>query len=170
MFLVPNFRAESSDGAGIDTANANFVFTDVYSLDGISEIENIVIIEFGDYEIDGGDRVEADLLLSVVNNTSLLIPEFGSSSDSFDALGDSGGLQTWQLQTNFNAADEFALSAQSVQLSIQNTLLAETTNEGENAWIQKKITITGVVPIPAAAWLFLSGLGAMFGFTRLRRS
>ncbi len=169
VLLPPDFRAESSDGEGIVTANANFTFTNVYSLDGVSEIENIVISEFGDYEIDGGDRVEGDLLLTVVNNNGLF-PQFGSSSDSFDALGDSGGLQTWTMQANFNAADEFDLAANSVLMTVQNGLLAETNNEGEYAWIQKVISITGVVPIPAAAWLFISGLGAMFGFSRARRS
>lgn len=173
VFLPPDFRAESSDGAGIQTSTANFVFSNVYSADGVSEIQNIVIVEFGDYEITNGDRVAADLLLSVVNLTPSpsfpFFPEFGSSQASFDAFGDSIGLQTWQMSTNFNAAEQFNASAHSLSMTIQNTLTAETTDLGENAWIQKKITVTGVVPLPAAVWLFASGLG-LLGWIRARRS
>ena len=169
VFLPPSFRAQSTDGAGIDTATANFIFTDVYSVDGVSEVQNIVVVEFGDYQITNGDRVEADLLLSVVNNTPLgFVPEFGSNQASFDANGDSSGLQTWQMQTNFNATEEFVASSQSISMTIQNTLAAETTAAGQDAWIQKKISVVGVVPIPAAVWLFASGLGLLAGMRRIR--
>jgi len=55
-------------------------------------------------------------------------------------------------------------------LSLQNTLTAEADEAGENAWIQKKatITITALVPIPAAVWLFGSGLIGLVAWGRRR--
>ncbi|NIQ96189.1 MAG: hypothetical protein GWN87_19790, partial [Desulfuromonadales bacterium] len=93
-FLPPSFRAESIDGAGTDLVTANFIFDRVYSIGG-ADIGTIDILEFGDYEITSGDSVEADLLLTASNNNNVL--EFTSDSAAFDAAGDSGGLQTWEM-------------------------------------------------------------------------
>lgn len=176
VFLPPSFRAESSDGDGIDTATANFVFDEVYARNGVTELSGLTVIEFGDYEITNGDRVNADLLLTVVNGEpgpppfpgGPAIPEFGDDQQSFDAYGDSGGLQTWQLTGFFDPAAEFEANATSISMTIQNTLTAETTDTGEDAWIQKKITLTAAVPIPAAVWLFASALGLLAGARRIR--
>ena len=44
-----------------------------------------------------------------------------------------------------------------------------TDENGESAWIQKKITVVvSEVPVPAAVWLFGSGLG-LLGFMRRRK-
>ena len=52
--------------------------------------------------------------------------------------------------------------ATDVMVTITDILEAETDAAGEQAWIQKKITLaaTTVVPVPAAIWLFISALGA----------
>jgi len=183
VFLPPDFRAQSTDGVGvnsgtnIDTATANFIIDEVYSKNGVTEVTGLTIVEFGDYEITNGDSVSADLLLSVVNMQpgpplfpgAPALPEFGSDQQSFDAVGDSSGLQTWQLTGYFDPAAEFVAEATSVSMTIQNTLTATTNAFGENAWIQKKITLTAAVPIPAAVWLFASGLGLLAGVRRARR-
>jgi hypothetical protein len=55
-------------------------------------------------------------------------------------------------------------------LNIQNALTAYTDANGEQAWVQKKITLSiSEVPVPAAVWLFGSGLG-LLGWMRRRRS
>ena len=160
IFLAPNFRAQSTDGAsgGFDQAQASFVIDSVYALNGMA-LQYVGITEFGDYEIDVGDGVSAALDLDLVDNTSL---ESGMVSDLFTATGDSGGLQTWQIGAYYHPAMYFG-PGMDVGLTITDTLTAETSEVGEDAWIQKKITlgVTTVVPLPAAAWLFLSGLGAL---------
>jgi hypothetical protein len=173
VFLPPSFRAESLNGAGTDVVSANFIFDNIYSKNGVSDITNLTVYESGDYDIINGDEVGADVLLTVVNlepNPGFPpIPETGTSLTSFDAFGDSGGQQEWELLNSYNLADDFSLSTKSLQLSLQNTLTATALDSGDSAWIQKKLTFTAAVPVPAAVWLFGSGLG-LLGWMRRRRS
>ncbi|MGI9290510.1 MAG: VPLPA-CTERM sorting domain-containing protein [Gammaproteobacteria bacterium] len=168
-FLPPNFRAQSDDGAGFDTATANFIFDDVYSISG-ADIGFVTVVEAGDYEITNGDFVSADLFVQIASNTNGL--DFTTMTDSFDASGDSGGLQRWQMDASIlplvDPGDLFGTpwtESSSFSLNIQNTLQAFTDANGESAWIQKKITLAvSEVPVPAAVWLFgsaLMGLGWM---------
>jgi hypothetical protein len=173
VFLPPNFRAESLNGAGVDIATANFIFDNVYSKNGVTDITNLTVYESGDYDIINGSEVGVDILLTVVNlepNPGFPpIPETGTSLTSFTATGDSGGQQEWELLNSYNLADDFSLSTKSLQLSLQNTLTATALDSGDSAWIQKKLTFTAAVPVPAAVWLFGSGLG-LLGWMRRRRA
>jgi hypothetical protein len=165
-FLPPSFRAQSDDGALFDTATANFIFDDVYTLSG-ADIGYIGITEVGDYEITNGGTVSADLYLQIASNVDVF--DFANTTESFDASGDSGGLQRWRLDAALLPEQEFFGDANSMSLNIQNTLQAFTDANGESAWIQKKITLTvSEVPVPAAVWLFGSGLG-LLGFLRRRK-
>lgn len=168
-FAPPSFRAESVDGAGIDTATANFIFNRVYTIGG-GEIAEIKVIEFGDYEIIDDYRVSLDLLLTASSNVNFL--DFTSDSASLDYFGDSAGLQTWLVSTSIMPAADFTSAANDMLLSIQNTLQAETNAQGQSAWIQKKLafiastTPNPVIPVPGAVWLFGSALGLL---TMVRR-
>jgi len=156
VFLVPNFRAESLDGAGLDQAIDSFVLDSVYAMNGDS-IAYVGIVEFGDYEITNGDRVSAQLDLLIEDNDST---DSDMVSALFTSSGDSGGLQTWQIDAYHNPAMHFS-TAEDLKVTITDILEADTDAAGEAAWIQKKITLaaTTVVPLPAAAWLFISALG-----------
>ncbi len=171
VFLPTNFRAESDNTTGTadsDVVGANFVFDNIYSLNGVTEIAEIQVTEFFDYDIIDGDSVRADLRLTGVNIGG--IPEIQSTLATFETTGDSGGQQATTLTNTFDAANLFEGSAQSIGLSLQNTLTAQTDALGEEAWIQKKaqVTITALVPIPAAVWLFGSGLVGLFAWGRRR--
>jgi hypothetical protein len=168
-FLPPSFRAQSDDGALTDTATANFIFDDVYTKSG-NNIYRIRVIEAGDYEITNGDWVSADMYLQIANNNDA--SEFTTSLSSFDASGDSGGVQKWSLDDEILPLEDPSelwgtpwTVSNSMSLNIQNTLQAYTDANGESAWIQKKITLAVTeVPVPAAVWLFgsaLAGLGWM---------
>lgn len=164
-FVPPSFRAESLDGAGLDVATANFIFSSVYSHNG-SDLAGIQVFEFGDYEITNGDAVSADVLLTASNNNDFT--EVTSDQDSFNAAGGSTGLQTWTMSASIDPAAAFDSAANDILLTIQNTLTATTDAAGEASWIQKKLNFVAVsqVPIPAAGWLFGSALLGMVGIAR----
>jgi hypothetical protein len=175
-FLPPSFRAQSDAGvaqntplASRDTVVANFRFDRVYSGTG-KDIGFIRVVEAGDYEIINGDDVGVDLFVQAASNVDAF--DVTTAINSFDASGDSGGLQKWQLDAIIkplvDPSDIWGagwLDSSDMALNIQNTLTAYTTDTGETAWIQKKITlVVSEVPVPAAVWLFgsaLAGLGWM---------
>lgn len=177
QFIPPSFVAASADG-GTATAGIgqDFIFDSV-SLIGGAQLQGIEVVEFGDYEItsgdgDNSDRVSADLGVTVASN--VVGGDFGIALGSFDAAGDSGGQQTWQISatwTPFLLGNSTGLdglfNALDVSLRIQNRLEAVTTGIGDAAQIQKKISVAAVVPVPAAAWLFGSALG-LLGWIRRR--
>ena len=167
IFLSPMFRAESLNGAGLDTASATFVIDSVYSLNG-GDIMDLFIYESGDYDIINGGNVSAELILDVENNNSGST-ETGSVGDIVTASGDAGGQQEWNLQSSFDPHSVFSDPSNDVKVSITDILIADTAG-AESAWIQKKLTLSAasVVPIPGAVWLFGSGLG-LLGWMRRKR-
>lgn len=173
VFFTPtSFRAESLNGAGIDIDDATFLFDSVFSHDGSEqpgtglEIATLSVVDDGDYRIVGGDAVDATLRLQAVNVASA---ENVSVTEMFDASGDSAGTQDWSLTAALLPDSTFAAASEELRVTVQNTLTATTDGAGELAWIQKKfsLTATTIVPIPAAAWLFASGLG-LLGWMRRR--
>jgi hypothetical protein len=180
-FLPPSFRAQSDDGVaqsdpGIsrDTATANFIFNDVYTLSG-NDIYSITVIEAGDYEIINDGDVTVDLYLQAANNNNGL--DLTTATSSLDFVGDSAGLQKWQLDATLRPLTDPSdllgtpwSESSSLALNIQNTLTAYTDANGETAWVQKKITlVVSEVPVPASVWLFGSGLG-LLGWIRRRKT
>lgn len=162
-FLPPSFKAESTNGSpALVTVAANFIFSSVRSISG-NELQAISLIEFGDYRIDGGDKVTADLLLTASNNNNFL--EWTSDNQVFTATGPLGLKTTWTLNGFVDPEAAFTSPANNIALSIQNSLMAETSSLGEGAWIQKKLTLTAseiaVVPVPAGVWLLGSALGLL---------
>jgi len=164
-FIPPDFRAESIDGIATDVVTANFIFDRVYAHNG-AQIGEIKVIEFGDYEIVNDGDVSVDLLLTGSSNVDFF--DLTSDSASYDASGDSSGLQTWDLMASINPATMFSSDATDLAITIQNTLRAETDAFGETAWIQKKLSFTASteIPVPAAAWLFASALVSVAGIKR----
>ena len=174
VFIPPNFRAESINGAGIhapfgqtDIQVANFIFDNVYSV-SVGEIGSVLISEAGDYAISGDtgglpDKAHVDVFTQIKNNASA---ETTSDLVNFDTSGNSLGTQNWALLSNvLDPATAFTTYANDVKVQIQNTASAFSDEVGGDAWIQKKFIVqigtVAPVPVPAAAWLFGSAIGLL---------
>lgn len=79
------------------------------------------------------------------------------------ALGSlsSAGVAEYLAFTGFGASANWLLSGKA---------LAFAGGSGSAPSFQIKLTDAQVIPLPAAAWLMLSGLGALFGVKRLKRA
>jgi len=168
IFFTPiAFLAESLDGAGLDTATATLNI-DVHATTSGYSMSNFTIFEDGDYRLKGsGASVDADGFFRATSLTTACGLPPCQDTVLFDAgtFADTGGaFDLWNMGGSLNLSWG---SDTDVRLTVQNNLTAETLASGEIAFIQKKfsITIPGV-PVPAAVWLFASGLLGLIGVAR----
>ena len=169
LFFTPaSFLAESVDGAGIDTITATLNI-DVLAATSGYRLTSFSLSEEGDYRQRGsGASVAVDAFFSATSLTTLCGPyrpcrdtvffdagTFADTNASLAPWGVAGSLDlSWGSDTN-------------VRLTVQNTLTAETLASREIAFIQKKfVIIVPEVPVPAAVWLFGSGLIGLIAVAR----
>ncbi len=170
QFLPSAFKAQSSGGAGWVTATANFIFSRVYTVDPNNEIASFKTFEEFDYEIITDGQVRAALYTQARSN---ILSSDGTSTlvNWGPVSGDTGGAQIDDITAWLYPATAFTGAASDMAVTIQNTLRAFTDASAEDAFIQKKFTLTTLttspVPVPAAVWLFGSALG-LFGWLRRR--
>lgn len=174
FFNPTNFLAESNDGAGIATS------TDTLNLNVVSQsgflMSQYGLLETGDYRLNGapGAQVDASAFLSVTSGITNCGLFACTMNNTFTAgpLADTGGaLQTWQLSGLLDIGMMGPWGSDTdVTLQLQNNLLAESVASGDIAFIQKKQGQIGIainpVPVPAAVWLFLTGLLGLVGVAR----
>lgn len=175
IFQPPAFKAESLNGAGVVTASETLII-DVEATTPGYDITSLAMQEQGDYIWKGvGASVAASGRLGVVGSVTCGI--FACNDEGLfnvAPLGDTGGATVgWTGGTSVNLADTAGWGSDtSLQISFQNNLSATTQNSGEQAFIQKKLGGVGLivnpVPVPAALWLFGSGLLALAGMSRRR--
>lgn len=186
-FAPTSFDADSDPGtAGIPTPTetAVFLFTRIYSINGASEIGTISVAEDGDYQILGDASVAANLRVQVVDLVDEGSPTLGFPEQIVDNQLFTSNVPTgfafgqWSLSSTVSPSLVFADLASSVELSIQNTLQAFSGPGGGYGYIAKKLLLTVStttpvdvnIPVPAAAWLFGSALGAMAWMRRRKAS
>jgi len=181
IFFQPNnFKAESSNGAGaVSPGIGNTLTVDVEATTIGYDMSSFLLVEQGDYELSGASSsVSASGRLGVASNTTicgLYIPCNDSNIFNVTGLDTVGALTEWNGSTLVDLADTIGWGSDtSVQLSLQNNLLATTTEFGDNAMIQKKLGAIGIevnpVPVPAALWLFGSGLIGIAAFARRKKA
>ncbi len=179
LFFQPtNFSAESLNGAGA-VATSETIKVIVKSINEDYRITSLAMVETGDYIQNGlGASVAASGSLGVASNTKNcgLFPCNDLSVFNVGGLGDTGGaLVDWSGGTDVVLADTAGWDFDySLGVTFQNDLTATTLNPGEQAFIQKKFAAVGIVvnpvPVPAAVWLFGSGLVGLMVTARRRRS
>jgi len=178
IFQPANFKAESLDGAGVVTASETLIIDVAVTTPGF-DISSLGMFEQGDYIVDGVDAsVTASGRLGVVSPTKVcsFIACNDASIFNVAGLGDTGGATVdWSGGTSVDLADTAGWGTDTaLQISFQNNLSATTLNFGEQATIQKKLGAIGLVvnpiPVPAALWLFGSGLLGLVAVARRKQS
>ena len=176
-FVPTNFNADSDASTSIPgpTRVELFKFSRVYTTDG-GEIASISVTESGDYQIIGAGFVNVNMRLQSVDNVddgaaTPGFPETTAPQFNWNTSTPTGGpLVNWALTGTVTPAALFSDLATDIDFSIQNTLQAFATSPNY-AFVQKKlsltITATSTIPVPAAVWLFGSGLG-LLGLLRRR--
>ena len=181
LFFQPtDFKAESTNTGTPETVptNETLIITVEATTPGF-DISSLQMAEAGDYALSGtGASVTAGGRLGVTSLTTTCGIFACTDSSIFNVTGftDTGGsLQPWSGGTTVNLADTTGWGSDTqLQISFQNDLTAHTENAGEYALIQKKQGAIGLVvnpiPVPAAVWLFGSGLVGLGAVARRKRS
>lgn len=176
IFFTPStFFAESLDGEGLVTATET-LHIDVSATTSGFNMTNFTVYEQGDYKQRGsGASASADGYFQATSLTTLcgtpLSPCAGLTLYNSGTLADTGdSLGLWNMGGDLDLASVAGWGSDTdVRLTIQNILTAETLNSGEIAFIQKKFSVSiPQVPVPAAVWLFGSGLLGLVGVARRR--
>lgn len=178
FFLPGDFTAESLNSDGVISANETLVIDVAVTTDGF-DITSLAMVEQGDYIWDGADASVSASGQLLVASTTTTCGFFACSDSSIFNVGpfaDTGGaLSSWSGGTSVDLADTAGWGSDtSLQISFQNDLTATTLNNGEYAMIQKKAGAIGLVvnavPVPAAVWLFMSGLLGLVAMARRKTS
>lgn len=176
IFSTPdNFIAASADGGTSQTTGTGTVR--VVAKEGY-ELNTVNVGERGNYRLSGsGSSVDVDAVLDVFDWSA---PLFGSrDSGNLTFTGDltlqDGDLHTWTGGASFDLSTALWDDINDVGLTLTNVLTAYTEVGGESATIEKTLAGTELisiettpVPIPAAIWLFGSGLIGLGAFLRRR--
>jgi len=174
IFFFPTaFRAESTNGSPSIDSISETLSIEVNAITEGFSLSTLMISEDGDYRVDGaGSSVTANGLFRATSLTTLCS---GFSPCQDEAFLNAGALlQTgtsndpWSMGGTINMNNTPGWGSDtSLNLTIENNLSATTLASGEIAWIEKKfsVTIPGV-PVPAAVWLFGSGLLGLVGIAR----
>lgn len=184
LVFTPAFRAESNDGIGTHTGTPTDILTGNFAFQTVAKSSTYVydqvrIAEFGTYFTNGaGTSVDVDGGVQIVDFND---PVFGPTANGFlvasDLTQSNGSQQTWEALGIADMTGAEWNGTKSLLVTMTNNLSAVSLTPGTSAWIQKNVTGDGimmhvdtivVVPVPAAAWMFGSGLLMLLAGARKR--
>lgn len=168
VFTPSSFIAQSTNGQGIVMTNST-INIKVYANPNYN-FSTLSLKETGDYSLIGNDaQVAVGGQIRAFDLANALSPQLTNSIAATTPLNITTTLGTYQT-TNWEANAAVTVPANwsnGVNLTIQNILLASTTQLGSAAFIQKKFVGVSVIlaPVPEAQTyaMMLVGLG-LVGF------
>lgn len=171
-FTPTNFDVASLNGAGINIANAtiNIKITPKIGFD----LDSVALKESGDYLLHG-DGIKGVDVTGQLRAFDLSDPAILETASIVSTPTTATGLPTknWSAFAGINLDTSTWLPGDGINLSIENILLAYTSNPVSLAFIEKKFVgvslIASPVPEPSNRSLLLSSLG-LIGFLVHRRS
>lgn len=180
IFALPTQFSTTASGGVIDTISAQGTIQ-VVAKDGYS-LSSITVAEGGFYKIDNSaSSVDVDAALRLFDfNDPLAGIGLGTEENINLTLSSGlnikdGNLNSWSASGSFDMTTATWDGINHVGLSLTN-LLTATSVDGGIAYIDKNsvggvgFTFSTAVPVPAAVWLFGSGLIGLFGFARRKKS
>jgi len=182
FFTPDNFFAKSLNGAGVDLVNETLA-VDIAVTTGGFEIDTLYLRERGDYRLSGsGSEVSVEGQLSVVSNTTACGDFSCEEIVNFNggALIVQNALTPWDINETMDLGSVGAWGSDTdISLTLENILRANTVSSpSSEAFIEKKfggIAISvnvppAIIPVPAAVWLFGSGLLGLVGVARRKQT
>gem|GEM_PF-1592814 len=173
IFATPSsFETSALNGAGTtlfsNTGSVFVVAKDGYSFSGVD------ILEGGTYNTTGNGTVDVTSSIRVMDSNNILIQET-NFLDITDLTA--AGAHSWQGALSYDLTTSMWDNTSSIQLTLNTLLYATSPDAGSTATINQTLTgssmgmsISTVVPVPAAAWLFGSGLIGLIGFARRKKA
>ncbi|MDH5766711.1 MAG: VPLPA-CTERM sorting domain-containing protein [Gammaproteobacteria bacterium] len=172
VYATPTtFETSALNGEGTslftNTGSVIVIAKDGYSFAGVD------ILEGGTYNTTVNGYVNVESSLQVIDSDN-----FFTRETNFLNISDltASGLNTWEGYLSYDMTTAMWNNTNSIELTLTNWLYATSPDADSTAVINKTLagssigmSITTVVPVPAAIWLFGSGLIALSGFARRRK-
>jgi hypothetical protein len=176
FFSPTNFRAESNNTEGLVQVSATLNITATLQDPNSGFVMDMFnLIEKGDYQMIGGTStsVTAGGSFSVTSLTIGGMNQMNTFNDT--GLNTVGPVTLWDASSSIDLSSINGWGSDTeVIIQLQNDLSATSNLQGEGAFIQKKYGDIGVivnpVPVPAAVWLFGSGLIGLAGVARRKKA
>ena len=181
IFFTPtNFKAVSTNGEGlvITTSTVNFVVTPNQG----KAITSLALTERGDYSLDGeGSSVGIGGQMRVFSmNDPINVADSSFITSASDLTTNDNLYHNWTAGAGVDLTGAQWSKTSAVNMTLENVLEATTSGSGPSkAFIEKKFAGVGItvglvppasVPVPAAMWLFGSGLLGLMGVARRERA
>lgn len=185
IFATPiDFKASSTNGVGATTGTETDLLNAIGTIQVVAKtgysFTGISVAEGGIYNITGDGSVDVDASLRLFDWNDPA-PFFGTEETVNMTLNSTlsvndGNNNQWSASGDFDMTTALWDGVTHVGLTLDNTLRATTLlGSGDSALIDKSAVgavgfaiETAVIPVPAAVWLFGSGLLGLLAVARKR--
>jgi len=169
IFATPSFGVSAANAEGTNIfQNIGSIF--VEAKDGYS-FSSIDILESGTYQTTGNGSVDLTASLQVIDSDNIF-----TNATNFLDISDLtlSGTNAWDASFGYDMSTAMWDNTSRIQLTLNNTLFATSPDANSTAVINQTLAGSSMgmsintIPVPAALWLFGSGLIGLAGIARRR--